>query len=150
MLNCHRTCLLTEYVESKLRDLFDVHRINFLLWDHRRNELYKIVSDGKTHQQTIISYDNEKGLAKVVANDGIANIANNAQCSKKFFALIDDPNGEHCADPSQDKHQTSILSIPVYKLNDNLISANWIGKIKLIFLKHLDKQLFYSCSSIDK
>ena len=132
MLNWYRTCHLTEYVESKLCELFDVHRINFLLCDHRRNELYKIVSDGKTHQQTIISYDSEKGLAKAVANDGIPNIANNAQCSKKFLALVDDPKGEHWADPSQDKHQTSILSIPVYKLNDNLVSANWIGKFKAL------------------
>lgn len=122
---------LIEYIESSLCQYFKVNRVNFLLCDHLKNELYKVVQNGKTHEQKIVSYDSEKGLAKSVANDGSILIANSAHKSKKFFAQIDDPKGNHPVD-GIGCEPTSILSIPVYKRGENIMNANCIAVLQLI------------------
>jgi hypothetical protein len=94
--------------------------------------LYKIVKGGKAHKQQIISYDEAKGLAKSVANDGTPIMTNNALTSKKFLASVDDPKGDY-SKLETSTLPVSILSVPVYLCNDNPISSNCLGKyIKFI------------------
>jgi len=93
MLNYSEIWRLIEYIEGDLCFYFGVHRINLWLCNHIKNELFKVISDGKSIQQKIISYDTTKGIAKSVANDGIPIVANDAHKSPKFLREIDDPRG---------------------------------------------------------
>jgi len=113
MLNHTETWRLFNYIEGPLCDFFKVHRINFLLCNHTKNELYKIVKHGKTAKQQIVSYDEFKGLAKAVATDGVPIMTNNALHSKKFFASVDDPKMNY-AENNNMNTPVSILSVPVY------------------------------------
>lgn len=132
MLNYCQVWQLFEFIEGPLCEVFKVHRINFLLCDHMKNELYKIVRDGKTHKQRIISYDNVKGLAKAVANDGMPIVANNAQATVKFLAIVDDPLGVHATEKNSSDIPVSILSVPVYRYKENSLNSNCLGKFYIL------------------
>ena len=127
LLNFSEIWRLLEYIEGPLCTYFGVHRINFWISNQIKNELYKVVRDGKTNKQKIISYDSTKGIAKAVAKDGIPILANDAHNSTKFLAEVDDPKGSN-AKLTHSKVPVSILTLPVFKSSDSLISANCLGK----------------------
>ncbi|CAI2365114.1 unnamed protein product [Moneuplotes crassus] len=119
---------LQEYIEGPLCQYFSVNRINFCICDHNKNQLFKVVRDGKNHEQKIISYESDKGIANSVAKDGIPIVENEANDTKKFLAELDDPKGKYYKF-NQPASQVSILSVPVYKSSKSSISSNCLGRI---------------------
>ncbi|CAI2365198.1 unnamed protein product [Moneuplotes crassus] len=119
---------LQEYIEGSLCQYFSVNRINFWICDHIKNQLFKVVRDGKNHEQKIISYESDKGIANSVAKDGIPIVENEANDTKKFLAELDDPKGKYYKF-NQPASQVSILSVPVYKSSESSISSNCLGRI---------------------
>ena len=62
---------IIELLEIKLPEFFGVKRANWYMWDHKRQEIYKIIEleDGK---EKLLFYSSQCGIAGKVSNEGKA------------------------------------------------------------------------------
>jgi regulator of replication initiation timing len=103
-------CLL----EKILPEFYLTKRVNIYLWDHKRQEIYKIITE-ENGTDNLVFFSNQSGIAGKVANEGKLLISNNATTMFQFISKIDDPMGEyHPITEAPLQPPIHIMTIPIY------------------------------------
>ena len=86
--------------------------------DHRRQEIYQIVS-GEDKEDLLVFYSSQSGIAGKVSNEGKSFIANNVQDYHQFVPEIDDPRGNyHPVTGMPMDGAVNVLTVPIFCYND--------------------------------
>ena len=86
--------------------------------DHRRQEIYQIVS-GETDENKLIFFSSQSGIAGKVCNEGKSFIANRVEDFHQFTPKIDDPKGKyHPVTEMPIEECVNILTVPIFCYND--------------------------------
>lgn len=105
--------------EERLPDFFGVKRVNFYLWDHKRQEIYKIVEED--YKDKLIFFSSQSGIAGKVSNEGKVMLTNNVSTYFQFSQKIDDPLGKyHSITGLPEDGVVNILTLPIYWYNEGL------------------------------
>ena len=107
-------------LETKLPEFFGIKRANWYLWDHKRQEIYKIIEeeDGK---EKLIFFSNQNGIAGKVSNEGKPIMTNNVISYFQFNHEVDDPEGKyHDILGTPEEGVVNIWTIPIFWFNSEL------------------------------
>mmetsp|Transcript_2401 Transcript_2401/g.2265 ORF Transcript_2401/g.2265 Transcript_2401/m.2265 type:complete len:153 (+) Transcript_2401:619-1077(+) len=103
-----------EIIQAKAPEFYKVQRVNIYMCDHRREEIYQIVSGGDK-PDVLVFYSNQSGIAGKVSNVGKSFIANNVQDYHQFVPEIDDPGETYHPVTGLSKNGTvNILTVPIF------------------------------------
>jgi hypothetical protein len=83
--------LFCEEVEKMFIDIFNVQRVNMILVDRFKKDLYRYFFDSEKNEESIFTFEFTKGIAGFVAVNNHILLVDSLEDDSKFNQEVDDP-----------------------------------------------------------